>query len=210
MKESRKKHALSAAAMTAGLALITFFAYATKTPPFHTSTSIQADEVCTSLGDSPEVLPALKIVLPKGQEYSFWDKSIPNRTQRSIRLLCLASTSSDRSEMTLGGRVIPKLKSDEWLAWLKGDFNEEVKRESLTSFKAGDDAAASSRGAGIQIPCFANKRTPNPQENIHISISLTNGSDAGAEKTRKALIDILRSSAAHAHKEMKCDLPSKL
>jgi hypothetical protein len=94
--------------------------------------------------------------------------------------------------------------------WIDKQLNDYSDVNPLEDFKAGVMATASITRAAIQVPCHPAGSDTGMHRNLGVNVFLREAGEASEKDTRQALIDIVRSAAEYAHKDAKCELPSKL
>ncbi|MFD5554098.1 hypothetical protein ACFWIA_09695 [Streptomyces sp. NPDC127068] len=183
-------------------------AYLTKSPPFKDAPTpkIKAVDVCQSLGNSKRLVPALQRALPEKRKYKFSETRLTTHGHR-YQIHCSARDGSRHTKIILRSRAIQEMSREDWIGHHMNNFSDE---HPLLDFKAGLTATASISKAGIQTPCFPKGRYVGGRHNLFIDVYLREAGEASDKDTRQALIDIVRSAAEYAHKDAKCELPSKL
>ncbi|MFC4612284.1 hypothetical protein ACFO9E_31710 [Streptomyces maoxianensis] len=214
MATTRKALAVLIAPL-AGVGLLTGVAYVAGLSPFEKRGSIDAGEVCESLGTSGKVIPALERVMPNKSRYYFNDEvnSRAHDTDDNYTSACFVRGDAQqiisvRAEMMLIGPEPTQKTADGW-ADDQIVANGPDKRP-LKTFNAGNGAVASSRTSAILVPCTPPGQIPGGEYDLTVVVTLKQKSESSDAKTRQSLIDLVRSAAEYAHKNARCDLPSKL
>ncbi|MER7842297.1 hypothetical protein ABTY98_42095 [Streptomyces sp. NPDC096040] len=80
----------------------------------------------------------------------------------------------------------------------------------VTYFDAGLKGVSNTEVAAIWVPCYAHETTSKKPWSMTVFAHALKPLEASASESRKTLIDLATSFARQAHKDAKCDLPSKL
>lgn len=210
-----RKGLVAPIALLAGVSLLTGVAYFANIPPFEKEGTIDAGEVCASLGPSGKVIPALKQALPIQSRYSFDDEvnSRANEADDNYTSVCFVRGDtkqilSVRAEMMLIGPEPTLRTADDWAK--DQILANSPDKHPLRSFDAGNGAVSSSRTSAILVPCTPPGQIPGGEYDLSVVVTLKQNSESSETKTRQSLINLVRSAAEYAHKNARCDLPAKL
>ncbi|GHB12011.1 hypothetical protein GCM10010512_49320 [Streptomyces thermoviolaceus subsp. thermoviolaceus] len=187
------------------LGLVTGVLYAFGLPPFKKVGTIEAADVCESLGDATSAAEALKQVVPEESSYSFQESSPIVRigeVDMNLDLACFVYGSDDQL-LSARTRAMTYTNTDHWV---KERVGQLVPMSTLTPFSAGDRAVASDKVAAIYLPCRKHAMT----DHLSVVIWLKKQGDASASLVRDGLIDLAKGMAAYAHTQARCDAPAKL
>ncbi|MEU0688267.1 hypothetical protein [Streptomyces uncialis] len=196
-----------------GLAIAGVTAYFFDIPPFSSRAEIHAASVCAVLGESENLVPALRNALPESSVYSFKNgerllADVHDRRSQSFHCRVDGEDGNLSRMLTAYTHIALAGSSQRWIENHVDPFRPED--YPLREFKAGDIGVASIRTAGIFAPCIPDGKIIGGQYNISTVVALDRDNDSDDSDTRQALIDIARSAAEYAHKKAKCELPSKL
>ncbi|MFD8939388.1 hypothetical protein ACFV0R_29775 [Streptomyces sp. NPDC059578] len=189
------------------LALTIGTAYRMNFPPFEEQPrTISTGDTCEALGESKDLVPALRIALPKERQYTFINSPIQTSGYQ-YQVHCSARDEDRMTVIVLRTRLMQPMERENWIS---KQLNDSADDNPLVDFKAGLTATASTTRAGIQVPCDPKPGTLGGRNNLGVNVFLHEAGEASDKDTRQALIDIVRSAAEYAHKDAKCELPSKL
>ncbi|MFD4832514.1 hypothetical protein ACFWPV_22035 [Streptomyces uncialis] len=210
---AKRKRLRTYAAITSSMFIAGATAYFFDIPPFSSRAEIHAADACAVLGESENLVPALRTALPESSEYSFKNREIllgEMSDRRSQRFICRVDGEDGNFSrlFTSDTRIALAESSQLWIDNYVDPYRPED--YPLREFKAGDKGVASIRTAGIFAPCIPDGKIIGGQYNISTVVALNRDSDSDDGDTRQALIDIARSAAEYAHKKAECELPSKL
>ncbi|MFD7549278.1 hypothetical protein [Streptomyces sp. NPDC059816] len=188
--------------MTAGVV------YLNRIPPFDESAKprINKSDTCPALGKSKNLVPALRTALPTGRNYIFVDTPIAGHGDGYL-VHCAARIKDVATAIVLWSRAMQPMNREDWISKQLNDYTDG---NPLEDFKAGVMATASISRAAVQVPCHPEGRNTGMHSNLGVNVFLREAGEASDKDTRQALIDIVRSAAEYAHKDAKCELPSKL
>jgi hypothetical protein len=183
-------------------------AYVTGTAPFERRGDIRSQDVCESLGNARTSAAALQDVLPKKSDYTFEDKIDGETVAQggsSYTADCLvwgegAVLLSARTQMLIAE------PSRSWVA--EGIGDELVPRAK--SFKAGDMGVIAGGKAAVLVPCSAPGSVVGGSYSLSVVVNLRNHTDVDQPKLEERLVDLALGAARFAHKDARCDLPSKI
>ncbi|MGW2080575.1 hypothetical protein ACWCOW_27160 [Streptomyces sp. NPDC001939] len=199
-----------AAAGVSILLILVAIAYALGVPPFNKKVGeIKATDACPSLGYPSNAIPTLKKILPQRPSYSFDDTVTGGSSTSGLNYnsSCQVTGGSEKLLLAARSESMPAEPAEGWLKWVKTTTIGDSSVRSLTSFTAGDKAAASGNFAAIFLPCISEKKNHNPQYNISLTVELGR---PGNTSTRAGLIDLVQTMASYAHGKSRCDMPLEL
>ncbi|MEU6486393.1 hypothetical protein [Streptomyces sp. NPDC046887] len=195
---------LTVAALTTGVL------YAWGLPPFERRAEITAGEVCAPFGDASNALPALDTVLPDRPEYSF---SRSGNGPRSVggswvgyRLGCDVR-SADGSVLLYSTAEFTDYEP------ARQDWIDEVLihgSDDTQTFTAGTLAVVGDGQAAVNVPCLSTKQAALGPQGLQVGVYLREYERPASAALRQSLADLAVSAAHYAHRDARCDLPSKL
>ncbi|WP_327697411.1 hypothetical protein [Streptomyces sp. NBC_00459] len=96
-----------------------------------------------------------------------------------------------------------------WQEWAKGEIWSNYGRKSIY-FNAGLKGVSNAEVAAIWVPCYAGEEAQKAPWNMSVAAFSVEPLEASDKEARQTLIDLATTFARQAHKDAKCDLPSKL
>ncbi|MEU7428531.1 hypothetical protein [Streptomyces sp. NPDC040750] len=175
-------------------------------PPFEGKKGeIKASEVCGTLGLSSSSAAALRRVLPDKSSYAFDDAvTDPRRDDKDSSYFASCFVHGD--DELLVAATAKLAEYDDGGDWRKDVVATNKPASAVKPFGAGDQAIASDRVAAIYVPCVARASGPH----LSVVVQLQRPGSAGRDQLREGLITLARNTALHAHRNAKCDAPSKV
>jgi hypothetical protein len=166
---------------------------------------IKADDVCRNVPNRSEAAKIFNSVLPSASKYHFAQTWRPD-VDWGFRSVCGINEDGDKALFYLDAKVGP---ATPWQQWAKTHIprNDGGK---ITYFDAGLKGVSNPEVAAIWVPCYAHEKTSKTRYNMTVFAHALKPLDASDNKARQTLIDLATSFARQAHKDAKCDLPSKL
>ncbi|MFG2497295.1 hypothetical protein ACGFSB_03620 [Streptomyces sp. NPDC048441] len=166
---------------------------------------IKADSVCENLHDRKGAAEVFNSALPQFSSYDFQEQLNPP-ADYSYRSNCEVLGNQDTALLDLTANMA---FAEAWQKWEKKVIKPRSHGE-ITYFDAGIRGVSSSNLAGIYVPCYTRERSSKQAHNLNV-IALAIEPLQGSEKTKRQKLIALALDYAHtAHKQAKCDLPSKL
>ncbi|MFJ3778450.1 hypothetical protein ACIPX0_42900 [Streptomyces sp. NPDC090075] len=166
---------------------------------------IQADDICRQVPDRPKAAKIFNAVLAQSSKYEFTGTWRPDQGW-GFRSTCFAMGDNDKTLFSLTATVG---YARPWQQWAEDDIPPNGGGK-ITYFNAGVKGISNAQIAAIWVPCYAHEKTSNAQYNMTVFALALNPLEASGKEARKTLIDLATSFARQAHKDAKCDLPSKL
>ncbi|MFP3987544.1 hypothetical protein U9R90_08565 [Streptomyces sp. E11-3] len=202
----KKLTLLVAITTIAGAAAV--FAYLSGFPPFERSGDISSKEVCESLGDKGESVPALKDVLPDKTEYSFDDRTDGETVAQGGSSFTADCLVWGEGSVLLSARtqMMVAKPSQSWAAEAIG----EDLASRATSFEAGAMGVVEGGKAALLVPCSAPGSVVGGSYSLSVVVHLRGHEGSEKAKVEQRLVDLAVGSARFAHKTAECDLPSKI
>ncbi|MFF7450631.1 MULTISPECIES: hypothetical protein [unclassified Streptomyces] len=207
MSESSKRSPLRNPYIYGGVAvvaacalLVAYFAGA-----FEKRGHISADDVCLHMPDREEAAKVFNSVLPRSSEYDFIETWRPD-TDWGFRSTCGVEDVDDKALFYLDAKTGP---ATPWQQWSRTHIprNDGGK---ITYFNSGLKGVSNAEVAAIWVPCYAHEKTSKARYNMTVFAHALEPLEASDQEARQTLIDLATSFARQAHKDAKCDLPSKL
>ncbi|MFJ3309088.1 hypothetical protein ACIPSA_39800 [Streptomyces sp. NPDC086549] len=166
---------------------------------------IQADDVCQHVPNRQETAKIFNSVLPNASEYHFTATWRPNRDWE-FRSVCAVKDEDDKAlfylQATMGS-------ARPWKQWADTEIPPNSGGK-LAYFDAGVKGISNAEVAAIWVPCYAHEKTSKARYNMTVFAHALKPLEASDKDARQTLIDLATSFARQAHKDAKCDLPSKL
>ncbi|MFB7332666.1 hypothetical protein ACFC00_13560 [Streptomyces adustus] len=187
-------------AIAAGAVLTAYFLGA-----FEKRGYIRADDVCLHVPDRQEAAKIFNSVLPKAAEYHFIETWRPDRDWE-FRSVCGVKGEKDEALFYLQA-VVGSARP--WQQWAKTEIPPNSGGET-TYFNAGLKGVSNAEVAAIWVPCYAHEKTSKQPWNMTVFAHALKPLEVSDKEARQTLIDLTTSFARQAHKDAKCDLPSKL
>ncbi|WP_432091252.1 hypothetical protein [Streptomyces sp. NRRL F-5630] len=166
---------------------------------------IAASDVCSNVPERARTAEALRSVLPKESSYSFEETLLPRKNDH-FTSLCTVYGGEDKALLRF--RALPRdgVPWDAW--WSHALFG--LKREGLEPYSAGERAWAGSRAVVIGVPCWTAKAPGEAVRDLAVSVQASEPLDTGSEKAREVLTALAVGFARQAHKDARCEVPSRL
>jgi hypothetical protein len=191
------------------LCLVGAVLHGLRLPPFEEHKGeIKASEVCGTLGPSASSAAALRRVLPDESSYSFDDAvTDPRRDDRdrSYRASCFVN-GDGRMLLVATAEMARYEKTGDWVKEVLANQSTAVPASSLVPFAAGDKAVASSKLAAVYLPCVGN----GAGAHLSVVVELRRTGGATEAELRDGLVALAKGAALSAHRNAKCDAPSKV
>ncbi|MGW5865805.1 hypothetical protein ACWFRJ_26885 [Streptomyces sp. NPDC055239] len=169
---------------------------------------IQADDVCSGIQDKKAAAQEIDSLLPKSGKYDFRDLS---RTKSKGHYIGECYVVGDQGDVYLHlvaslGFKAPKDNTKDW----ESRTLKPLSRGEVIHFDAGLKGTSASNLAGIYVPCFSPGKVGELPYNLTVFANAEQ-SLVGSEKVkRQKLVNLALDYAHTAHKQAKCDRPSKL
>lgn len=166
--------------------------------------------MCKALGGGDDIVAALRDALPDASNYTFQDTDKVRSDPRN------SSFNSDCSVWVDGKTALvtsaEMMRSDPPELWREGVVadNESLSAGQARDFSAGDSALSGDSFAAIYVPCVPSGTIPGGNYSLSVQVRAVQRSAAPADAAQQSLVKLVLSAAEHAHKQAKCDLPSKL
>ncbi|MGC5565614.1 hypothetical protein ACPYPG_22620 [Streptomyces sp. FR-108] len=167
--------------------------------------TIGSADVCPNVPDRQEAAKLLNSVLPQAATYRFTERK-DLTPDRHFNSRCNADGGDDDLLITLSAQMGSDRPWQEWA-------DREIPPNSggdRTYFNAGAKGISNAEVAAIWVPCYANEKTSKRPWNMTVFARSYGALEASDKKARQTLITLATDFARKAHKDAKCDLPSKL
>ncbi len=166
---------------------------------------IDADDICHNVPNRKATTQIFNSKLARSARYDFSGNWNPD-PDWSFTSSCTARGEDDRALFSLRAKAGA---ARSWQQWAKTHIPPNDGGE-ITYFDAGVKGLSNTEIAAIWMPCYAHERASNSQYNMTVSAFAIAPLEASDKEARQTLIDLAISFARKAHKDAKCDLPSKL
>ncbi|CCK28235.1 putative membrane protein [Streptomyces davaonensis JCM 4913] len=166
---------------------------------------IDADDICRNVPNRKATAQIFNSELARSARYDFTENWRPDPDWSFISR-CTAHGDDDRALFTLHAKAGP---DKSWQQWAKTHIPPNDGGE-ITYFDAGVKGLSNAEIAALWMPCYTHEKTSNSQYNMTVYAFAIDPLEASDKEARQTLIDLAISFARKAHKDAKCDLPSKL
>lgn len=202
----KNKAYILTATLAAATVLAVGSAYLLEIPPFESTGTIEAGDVCANLGPSSRAVSALREIAPPATGYEFTEQ----RNQGSVDFFfsgCSGTTEDSeflvtRTEATLLGNSTIE-------SWTNGPASKMVETEDPNKFSRFNEGTetwgvVSKSKAALVVPCFS-----RGHQGLTTIVLLRTSADPdrGADTYREELITLATNTAEFAHKDAGCTLP---
>ncbi|ASY33636.1 hypothetical protein CAC01_13920 [Streptomyces sp. CLI2509] len=202
---TRKKRWLVVGAAVCGIAVLVALGVVYAIGGFSPRGKISADDVCPHTPGRGKVAETLGSVLPKASSYSFRDRWSP-KGGMGFRNSC---TVRGDGKVLLLLTAEPNTVST-WQDWQQHSVDPEDQR-GLSRFPAGEHAVANSTVAALAVQCSPYEEMEGaPPVYLTVVAQANRSLDVSGDKARSALVRLATDFARQAHKDARCDLPSRL
>ncbi|MCX4235998.1 hypothetical protein [Streptomyces ortus] len=167
--------------------------------------TIQANDVCQNVPDRRKVVKKLNSSLPSAADYRFGERQVVT-PDSYFKSRCNVYGDEDELLLTLAAEMGSARPWQEWV-------EDEVPRTSggdRTNFNAGVKGVSNAEVAAIWVPCYASEKGSKQPWNMTVFALVHHPLEASDKEARQTLKDLATDFARQAHKDAKCDLPSKL
>ncbi|MPY30726.1 hypothetical protein FNH09_05170 [Streptomyces adustus] len=160
--------------------------------------------MCQNLPDRRAAADTFKSVLPQAAQYDFVMTSTPDPDE-SYSGTCSAIGDDSQHLLNLHADMGVAMS---WEQWAEQELPPTTGK--VTYFSAGIKGVSTSDLAAIYVPCYSSETNTKQPHNLTIfahALKSLKGSDS---EVRQELIRLAESFGRYAHREAKCDLPSRL
>ncbi|MCW8097342.1 hypothetical protein [Streptomyces tauricus] len=200
-RPSRKRFVYGGVAAVAAVALLLAYLLGA----FEERGDIQADDVCRNVPDRQRVTETFNSVLPRAATYHFEEEQVLTPDSYFMSR-CDVTGDDDDLLLTLNA----KLGSDRpWREWADSEIPPNSGGDR-TYFNAGVKGVSNAEVAAIWVPCYASEKASKQPWNMTVFALVHKRLKASDKEARQTLIDLATDFARQAHKDAKCDLPSRL
>ncbi|MEU0999302.1 hypothetical protein [Streptomyces tibetensis] len=165
---------------------------------------IKAEDVCRNLPDRQAAADIFKSLLPRAAKYDFVVTSTPDPDESYINT-CTAMGDDNERFLNLHAEMGVAMP---WRQW--ADHNLPPTSGKITYFDAGVKGVSTSDLAAIYVPCYASETKTKQPHNLTVFAHALEDLQGSDSEDRQKLLDLATAFGRYAHKEAKCDLPSKL
>ncbi|MFJ3796493.1 hypothetical protein ACIPSJ_09400 [Streptomyces sp. NPDC090088] len=197
----RKSFVYGGVAALAAISLLTAYLLGA----FEKRGHIGADDICRNVPDRKATARLFNSKLARSAHYDFTQNWNPDPDWR-YRSSCITTGDNDQVLFSLDAKAGP---ATPWQQWAKTHIPPN-NGGKITYFDAGVKGVSNTEVAAIWVPCYAHEKTSKAQYNMTVFADALKPLVASDKEARQALIDLATSFARQAHKDAKCDLPSKL
>lgn len=165
---------------------------------------IRADGLCHNLPDRQAAADIFTSVLPQARHYDFQERS-GRDADWSYTSTCRAVGDDDQILLLLTadmGAAKP------WQEWADHEMPPTEGKRSF--FNAGIKGISTLDLAAIYVPCYSSEEASKAPHNLTVMAHALESLEGSDKEVRQKLIDLATDFARSAHKEAKCDRPSKL
>ena len=167
---------------------------------------IEKEAVCRNLTDRQEAADIFNSALPPSSHYNL-QESFSTDTGWPYRINCGVMDDGDSGLLELTAHMFTAPSKKVWEDQILPPHKGKV-----SYFDAGVEGVSTSDMAGIYVPCYTSGRkgTRPPSTNLNVFVQALKPLQGSDRETRQQLIDLALDYAHTAHKQAKCDRPSKL
>lgn len=167
--------------------------------------NIQADDICRQVPSRQETAKIFNSVLPKASKYQFDGTWRPDQNA-DFRSTCFVTGDDENSLFALTAEMG---SARPWQEWVKDEIppNDGGK---IDYFDAGLKGVSNAEVALIWVPCYSSEKQSKQPWSMTVLADALKPLDVSDKEARQTLIDLATDFARQAHKDAKCDLPSKL
>ncbi|GHA54638.1 hypothetical protein GCM10010372_63320 [Streptomyces tauricus] len=197
----RKSFIYGGVAATAAVALLLAYTLGA----FEKRGDIRAEDVCSNVPDRQKATGIFNSVLPVASAYHF-EETQDTTADWHFNSRCNVNGDDDKILLILSAEMGSARPWREWAA-------NEIPPNSggdRTYFNAGVKGISNTEVAAIWVPCYASERSSKQPWNMTVFALVHKPLEASDKQARQTLIDLATDFARQAHKDAKCDLPSKL
>ncbi|UPZ30653.1 hypothetical protein MUK60_24475 [Streptomyces sp. LRE541] len=167
--------------------------------------TIRSDAVCRNIPDRQKAAKIFNSTLPRSSRYHF-DETWRRDADWNFKSLCGVDDENDQRLFYLEARMA---STAAWKSWAAREIPSRTKGEVRT-FEVGTKGVSAANLAAIYVPCYAHEKTSNEPYSLTVLAHSLKPLKASDNEARQTLIDLATDFARQAHKDAKCDLPSKL
>ncbi|WP_371662328.1 hypothetical protein [Streptomyces sp. NBC_00280] len=197
----RKTLIFGAVAATVAIALFTAY----RLGSFEERGDIEADDVCLHVPERQKAAKIFNSLLPRSSEYHFVGSWSPDRDWHFMST-CFVEGESGKAIFSLSAEMG---SARPWKQWAKGEIPPNSGGK-VTYFGAGLKGVSNAQVAAIWVPCYASEESTKDPWSMTVLAFAMEPLEASDKEARQTLIDLATTFARQAHKDAKCDLPSKL
>jgi hypothetical protein len=190
-----------AVAATAAIGLFIAYCFGA----FEKRGDVQADDICLHVPDRQRTAEIFNSVLPRASEYHFVENWSPDRDWHFMST-CVVEGNGEKAIFSLSAEMG---SARPWQQWAKTEIPPNSGGK-VTYFDAGLKGASNAEVAAIWVPCYASEESSKDPWSMTVLALALEPLEASDKEARKTLIDLATVFARQAHKDAKCDLPSKL
>lgn len=172
---------------------------------FEERATIRAYDVCENVPDKQKVAKTLNSSLPTATRYHFRERQVAT-PDSYFKSRCNTYGDGDELLLTLAAEMGSARPWQEWA----GDEIPPTSGGDRTYFNAGVKGVSNAEVAAIWVPCYASEKASKQPWNMTVFALVHKRLKASDKEARQTLIDLATDFARQAHKDAKCDLPSKL
>ncbi|MEV7140013.1 hypothetical protein [Streptomyces tauricus] len=165
---------------------------------------IRSDDICQNVPGRQKTTEIFNSELPQAASYHFEEDQV--LTPDSYFKSRCDVTGEDELLLTLNAKMG---SARPWLEWADREIPPNSGGDR-TYFNAGVKGVSNAEVAAIWVPCYASERASKQPWNMTVFALVHKPLEASDKQARQTLIDLATDFARQAHKDAKCDLPSKL
>ncbi|MFJ3778451.1 hypothetical protein ACIPX0_42905 [Streptomyces sp. NPDC090075] len=164
---------------------------------------IRADDVCSNLDDREKAATKFSSVLPDATKYDF-STGMSGQPGWHYNINCFAK-GDGKTLLVLNANAVSTVS---WQKWVEHELPPT--KGKVTYFSSGLKGISATNIAAIYVPCYASEQNSQLPYSLTVYAQAPKGLRGSEEKERQTLIDLATTFGRYAHKDAKCDLPSKL
>ncbi|MFI1413158.1 hypothetical protein ACH4Y0_25050 [Streptomyces sp. NPDC020707] len=197
----RKAIFYGGAAGVAAIALLLSYLFGA----FEKRGDIHSADVCRNVPNRQKVSETFNSVLPQATTYEFEEDQVLT-PDSYFKSRCDVNGDDDALLLTLNA----KMGSDRpWREWADREIPPNSGGDR-TYFNVGVKGVSNAEVAAIWVPCYASEKGSKQPWNMTVFALVHHPLEASDKEARQTLKDLATDFARQAHKDAKCDLPSKL
>lgn len=167
--------------------------------------TVRSDDICRNVPDRQETAKVFNSVLPRSSEYHFDETWRPD-ADWGFKSGCGVDGENDGRLFYLEAHAVSTVSSTRW-----ADHEiPSTAKGKLTDFNAGIKGVSTADVAAIYVPCYSRERESNEPYSLTVLAHALEPLEVSAGEERQTLVKLATDFARQAHKDAKCDLPSKL
>lgn len=172
---------------------------------FEKRADIRANDVCQNVPDRQKATEIFNSSLPQATSYHFSERQVLT-PDSYFKSRCNVNGDDDDLLLTLTAKMG---SARPWREWAEDEIPPNS-GGNPTYFDAGVKGVSHTELAAIWVPCYSSESASKQPWNMTVFALAHKHLEASDDEARQKLIDLATDFARQAHKDAKCDLPSKL